>query len=137
MFSPLLRKTHFVFTFLNFSWRSFTWKQFFLLHTLFVVYLECKCMIYHFITTFFSTVQERVEGRRSENVTHGSRTTKFSQTCNFLVRKYLFNFVDFHELQDKVNETYHGKGRGGEANWNNFNWINAKIKKFSFVLISY
>ena len=46
----------------------------------------------------------------SEILTHESKTTKFSQTCNFLVRKYFLNFLDFHELRDKVNEKYHGKG---------------------------
>jgi hypothetical protein len=46
-FSPSLTHS------LNSNRQSFARKQFFFPHTLVVVYLECKYMIYHFATTFF------------------------------------------------------------------------------------
>jgi hypothetical protein len=58
-------------------------------HTLLVVYLECKCMIYHFITTFHDSAAEVASGEGEEEwkTTRENNTAKYLRHSNFSVSR--------------------------------------------------
>lgn len=78
-------------TFLNFQPRKFPLRKlFFFSHTLLVVYLECKYMIYHFITTFYEGGRERERQRHGGRWNWNQKTTSRKQKPQNFVNVKLF-----------------------------------------------